>query len=152
MITFKLEGVPNLQAQLKELGAELAQNTLRAAARKAFEPVLAAAVAKVPVDTGNLRQSIKIGSSKPKGGETVIAVGLVVANNAGKGRRTKDNSAGGAKDPYYWRFVEKGTRKKDARPFLRPALDGNADRVIDQFSKELAKAIDKAVKKRAGKK
>ena len=58
---------------------------------------------------------------------------------------------GGAKDPqtgdpkatFHWRFIEFGTSKIAARPFMRPALAENAQKVSDTFTAELRKAVDR---------
>lgn len=149
----KIEGLAELQAKLQDLGAELGQKILRTAARRAFKPVLDAAKGKAPVDTGNLRDAIKIASVKPKAGDTVVAVGLIVTNNAPKGRVTSEQIESGApRDPYYWIFAERGKSGQAAKPFLRPALDGNSEQVLSNLKKELEAAIQRAVKRKRGKK
>ena len=58
---------------------------------------------------------------------------------------------GGAKDPktgdpratFHWRFLEFGTSKMAARPFMRPSLAENAQKVSDTFTAELRKAVDR---------
>jgi len=152
LVGFKLSGMEDLQSQLLELGAETGVKALAAAARKAFAPVLAAAQSMVPAYSGALRASLKLAVKKPKsGGDTVVMVGLRISG-------AKD-SAGGAllgKDELpperRWHFVEFGTAKMAAHPFLRPALDQNAGAVLDSLKVELQKSIAKALKKRgAGK-
>lgn len=44
-------------------------------------------------------------------------------------------------DAYYWLFVEFGTAKMPARPFLRPAFEASKERAVDTFSDELRKAV-----------
>lgn len=53
-------------------------------------------------------------------------------------------------DPYYWPFVEFGTKKMAARPFLRPAFEAKKDEALRTFETTLAKAIDKANQKVRG--
>jgi HK97 gp10 family phage protein len=100
------------------------------------------------VSTGNLRDSIKLATTKPKQGDTLVAAGLVLVNKARKGRvTTEQRSTGAQKDPYYWRFVEFGTVSQEARPFLRPAMDPRANEVLEGLATELRKGIERAVKK-----
>jgi HK97 gp10 family phage protein len=54
---------------------------------------------------------------------------------------------GGVTAPH-WRFVELGTKKMPARPFMRPALEENIGRVIDEFAKELDVQIKKQLQYR----
>lgn len=158
-IDLTLKGMDGLHAALMDLGAKTAVSALRAAGRKSFRPVLEAARARAPVDTGVLRDSIVIGSQKLDGDESgagVVAVGLRVKKT--KNTRTKGargaaagllRSApligGGAKRDASWRwhFVEKGTVNMAARPFLRPALDGQAQTVVDNLATELRAQIEK---------
>lgn len=46
---------------------------------------------------------------------------------------------------YYWRFLEFGTKKMKAQPFMRPALAENVETVIDTVANELSSNIDKLV-------
>lgn len=150
----KLEGLKALQAQLEELGSVGGQKVLARVARKAFVPVLEAAKAKAPVDTGLLREAIKLGVAKPKSGRAVVAVGLVITKGKhGKLRKHMTKAARKqsiATDPSArWHFVEKGTAKMPAKPFLRPALEENEARVVETFRDELDKAIKRALKRKA---
>jgi HK97 gp10 family phage protein len=146
-VTVSVRGLRDLQAQLTELGAEVAQKTLAKAARKAFLPVLEAAVAKVPVDTGLTRDNIKIMVSKPRQGDSVVVVGLRIAK--APPRQRADGSVASSPD-WRWHFIELGTKSVPARPFLRPALDQNADQVVSGLKVELEKAIAQVLRKRAG--
>jgi len=52
---------------------------------------------------------------------------------------------GGAKKnketPFYWRMHEFGTKNMPARPFMQPALEGNAQQVLDAVAEQLRKAL-----------
>ncbi len=156
--TFKLKGVAELQDQLTEiLGVELGVKALAVAARKAFAPVLETAKSLVPVDSGALRDSLKLTVKKNGGGDTVIMVGLKISGPA----RPKGIDAiaakyaghfgggEGLKPARRWHWIELGTAKRSAHPFLRPALDQNAQEVLDLLRTELAAQIEKALRKRA---
>lgn len=51
----------------------------------------------------------------------------------------------------HWRLLEFGTENMRAQPFMRPAADSSIDEVVNTFTTEYEKSIDRAVK-RAGKK
>lgn len=142
MIAFKLEGLEALKGQLEELEVQTAERALRRAARKAFEPVLATAQSLVPKRTGLLRDSIRVQVGRPNGGEAVVQVGLRLA--AAKGE-------GGLPPSARWHFVELGTAHMPAEPFLRPALDQNAQQVVDILRDEVAKGIARALRRQRGK-
>ena len=142
-MSFKVEGLRELKGQLEALGYELAQKATAQAIRKAFRPVLDAAQARVPVDTGILRESIKQAVKKLPDS---VVTGLRIAPIKGAqklGRRTLSAH-------WRWHFVEKGTVKMAAKPFLRPALDANAQAVLRILTEELAKAVKRAAKRKAG--
>jgi HK97 gp10 family phage protein len=47
---------------------------------------------------------------------------------------------------YYWRFLEFGTSKMAAKPFMRPALEGNINTASDAITTKLNTAIDQLAK------
>lgn len=147
------DGLKDLEKELVALGANEGRKVLTRAARKAFAPVLEAAKANAPVDTGLLRDNIVIATEKPKDGESVVNVGLRVKKSKEK-RTSKYRSPNAQRSAAYqsphwrWHFIEGGTSSHPARPFLRPALDANADKVLANLNAELRKAIDSVLKKR----
>lgn len=50
-------------------------------------------------------------------------------------------------DTFYWRFVEFGTERTHAKPFLRPALEQNIQAATDEFILQYDKAIDRALRR-----
>ena len=51
---------------------------------------------------------------------------------------------GPGKDVWYGKFPELGTSRMSARPYLRPALDENKDKINEAIRKELSKVIEGA--------
>jgi HK97 gp10 family phage protein len=142
LVEMNVQGLDALQDQLLELGAELALKTLAQAARKAFAPVLEAAKSGVPIWSGALRDAIKLTVKKPAEGDAVVVVGLYVGKDAGY-------KTGELPPERRWHFIELGTSKYAAHPFLRPALDGQASEVLDALKEEIAAAIERAVARKA---
>lgn len=147
----KLKGLEGLKKQLQQLGEETQPKVLRSALREAFKPVLEAAQAKVPVDSGELRAGIALATAKTKDGG--VAAGLVISSNtsglkqarmaaAAFGEAQQDGAPGRR-----WHLTELGTKHSPAQPFLRPALDENAQAVVDGFAKSLRKKIRRALKR-----
>lgn len=169
--TLRITGMKELQARLRAMENEaLSVKVLAAAAAQAFEPVLRDARAKVPKDTGLLHDSLEITVKKnPKDSDAVLRVGLKVATGKGGGRadvrraaqaaymagkdakgilRSKKNAS--RKSAHWrWHFVELGTAKMRATPFLRPALEKNSKQVLAAFKTALAIEIANAMRKRA---
>ncbi len=151
MILFKVDGFKQLRRQLDDMKNQaLAAKVLGAAMRKAFAPVLEAARAMVPIDEGLLRESLSLTLRRSKRDDT-IQVGLRI----GGGVRAKQAAAAGAAfgsaadvpPARRWHFIEFGTANMAAHPFLRPALDSNAARVLELLKSELAAGIVKAARK-----
>jgi HK97 gp10 family phage protein len=147
------DGLKDLEKELVALGANEGRKVLTRAARNAFAPVLEAAKANVPVDTGLTRDNIIIATEKPKEGESVVNVGLRIKKakeiRLSKHGMTKDGTYRMSTSPHWrWHFIEGGTSTTPARPFLRPALDSNADKVTASLNGELRKVIDGVLKKR----
>lgn len=155
--SLQAHGLKELQAQLMGLGAQLAGKTLAIAARKAFKPVLETARALVPVDSGELRDSLKVAVVKPKGGnDLVVSVGILIGKGRGSRQARLAAAAFGEGQSKRlpaarrWHFIELGTSDFAPHPFLRPALDRNANAVVAALKVELAKEIARAVRKRRG--
>jgi HK97 gp10 family phage protein len=142
------EGLRDIEKELVALGANEGRKTLTRAARKAFAPVLEAAQANAPVDTGLLKEHIVIATQKPKDGDSVVNVGLRV-EKAKAGAPGSTRSLDYQSPHWRWHFIEGGTSTQAARPFLRPALDANAETVVGNLRGELRKAIDRVLKRRA---
>lgn len=150
MITLQATGFKELHAQLEELGAEMGAKVLRVAARKAFLPVYDAAhrYGLRSMDTGALLDAIKLQVIRPKSGDEIVVVGIKIS---GKMARSVERSRGlKHRNPSRrWHFVEFGTVKMAAKPFLRPAIEGNAALVVSILKDELVKGIKRAVRKKA---
>lgn len=137
-VDIQVSGGAELQAKLRKLDLALQKKIVRKALRKAWRPVLAATIAKVPVDTGALRAGIKLRALKARKGNFGVQVMLP--------RRDEldiDNSS-----PWYYpAILEYGHENAAPRPFLRPAFDENRDRALNIFADEVSKGITAAAHK-----
>lgn len=118
---------------------------LRKVLGTSVNPTVKAAQAKAPVDMGILAKSMgKIQMRRAK------FVSLVVGprvKGAFKGSRDKKLNKGG----WYGYFVEFGTSKQKAQPFMRPAYEGTKKAVETRFFKFMATKFEKEVKRLAKK-
>lgn len=164
---FKIEGMDDFMKKLDVLTDRKSVNRkARSAARKAMQLVqMAAMVGASRIDDPDTRESIKenivIRNGKSRDLNTVIMkVGVLggaknYANskdNVRKGRAGKEYfTAGSSKNPggdtFYWRYLEFGTSRFPAVPFLRPALSANIEWVTSEFNKHFMKSIETAIKK-----
>lgn len=60
-----------------------------------------------------------------------------------------DHGTRDTKDAFHWRFVEYGTEKMPARPFIKPAADEIDRRIEFEMASEVEKQVLKEFKKRA---
>lgn len=136
-----------IDAVFSELNKGLQNRVLSYATREAARPVLAKAKSLVPVRTGNLRRSLAIRAMKRTRRRKYIRGVLVT---------TRDGMFKG--EQFYGGFVEFGTKRARAKPFLRPAVDAEAGRarlifrhaIQEGLSREAARASKRARVKQYG--
>ena len=49
--------------------------------------------------------------------------------------------------PFWWRFVEFGTAKMAAKPFMRPAFDVSSQQALSLITNKLAAEVEKEAAK-----
>lgn len=130
---FQVLGLKELDAYLQTLPAKVEAKVLRGAVRAGSNVMAAEARARAPilkeeVDNrvpGALKKSIRIMS-------TVVRNGTVLGGvAAGGGAKVKRGGIRGMADAFYAKFVEFGTVKMPAIPFMRPAIDTRAPAAVE---------------------
>ena len=153
-VDFKLEGMDDFMRNLDVIKDRKAVNKrARAAARKAMQLVQFAAKVGAsriddPLTRENITENIVIRNGKSRDLNTVrMRVGVLggAAVNAKTDRAKLAALPGG--ETVYWRYIEFGTSKVPATPFMRPALAENIQVVTDEFNKHFMKSIENAIKK-----
>lgn len=150
--TVSVQGLGELQADFdrlaKSVGNKVVRDAVMAGARIARDKVRNTA----PVRTGKLKKNIaavRLKQADTPGGATA---GIRVKRPAGKqakalkrpgkkGRTSKTDYDA----PFYWKFLELGTSKMRAHPFIRPAWDGNLTQIEKAVTDKLAEGIDNAI-------
>ena len=136
MIKVRLEGIEELKKIFKQLDREVKKQIYEKAVQEGAEMVVQTAKAKVPVDTGALKESIKIIESKAGEKGSFSKVGSDIAIHK---RDAVTRQAHG----YYSFFTEYGTSRMPARPFIRPALDENSQKIKDKFIEVLKSEVER---------
>ena len=103
-ITVSLAGMAALERKFKQLAEAARGEILAKAVEEASRIMVAKAKELAPVRTGNLRGRIR--SARPRIGAYGASGGVEVGEGA-----------------FYWKFIEWGTKKRSAKPFLRPAFE-----------------------------
>lgn len=130
-----LEGVGDLEAAIKRMSEDVQGETLRKAAAAGAEITRDVASQLAP-------RSVDGSHGNPPG---FLAEHIEAEV---KFTRTQDKAevhVGMHKDAWYGRLQETGTQFQPAQPFLRPALDGTKDDVVDEIRDQLRAAILKAI-------
>ena len=120
-----------LNQRLKELNEKIGKAAVRKAARKAMTPVRDQVQANAPFDAStqhHIKNNVAL-VTKWRGNDFYARVGI-----RGGAKKNPDT-------PFYFRMVEFGTKHQPARPFMQPALEGNAQEILDTLAEELKKAI-----------
>jgi HK97 gp10 family phage protein len=129
-VTVQVEGLTELNQTLLDLGDKVAKQFLRKAGKVASDLFVQAAKQRAPVlkkptrqrQAGTLRDSIIAKVSLRQGKGLVVRVGP-------------------DKKVFYARFVEFGTSKMPAKPYMRPAWDGEKDAALNAFAESLKAQI-----------
>ena len=127
-------GAENVKRLLRELGSALSKPVLQKNLREAAQPIADEARNLVPKKTGELTKSITV-ENAPTDDNTQDAAVLV-------GIKTGKGFAG-------WRahFIEFGTSKMAARPFMRPAYDTKIGECRNLIEQKLGTVLAKVIKK-----
>lgn len=80
-------------------------------------------------------------------GDLAFRVGVLGGARISKSRPKGTEPVGPGGDTRYWAYVEFGTEKTAAQPFMTPALEQNLQEVVSTFQINLEKGIDRAMKK-----
>jgi HK97 gp10 family phage protein len=137
---FKIEGMDQVVKAIKALDRKDAKKVWRRGLRNALKPTLKAAKEEAPVDTGALRDAIKIQSVKTRN-KNEIAVCVSPSKKAFVG------------DYFYANIVEggfvhyKSKKPVPANPYMERAYDRTKDKVIENAKAELEKSLAKFLKK-----
>lgn len=155
----KVTGLKELQYALNQLPKEIQARPLRSAVSAAAKVIADDVKVDVPVDTGTLKSAVYRYRSRRNSttGRETFFVGIRggkaryanTARNRSKGLVGKTYKTQG--EAFYWRFLEFGTNKMPARPFLRPAFEANKQKAVEVMKERLAKAIQDQAKKLAKK-
>jgi len=143
----RIEGLDNLKRKLAEVPKAMRKRVLRNALAAGAREVRDVAKRNAPVMTlgtslkapyrkpGTVKQAIRVRTSKAdrRAGDVGVFVNVRPAKSGQRGAKNPN-------DPFYWRFLEFGTRKMPARPFLQRATSA-LPKALTIFQERIAKWI-----------
>lgn len=128
-----ISGLEPLLKKLKTLEPKIAKKVLRQSLRAGAKIIQTAAKAKAPVKSGQLRKAIKVRAQKRTRRGT-IGVNVSVGE--------KDFAG----EVFYGSFIEFGSSKMPARPFMKPAFQENKAAALQVIQDGIAAGIEEAAK------
>ena len=154
--TIQLTGFTELAAALRELPQRVAKNALRAAVNAGASVIKKQVVQNAPEDTGLLKKEIYQKQIREKSGDFrqtyfvgVRTYKMKYANTRANRRKSRVTQAGESLKTYdinaafYWRYVEFGTSKMTAKPFIRPAFEAKKEDAVEAIRTKLDERIQK---------
>lgn len=119
----EVEGAEEVVELLQSM-EDAAIGILDKAAKAGADIAISDAKRRCPVKTGNLRDSLEFYKEKS-------------SKNTRAGYQVRPGKKG-----WYGKFIEFGTSKRPARPFLRPALDNNRNQIEAEVRRTIQKELE----------
>lgn len=149
-VDLNVQGMDQLKRKLDQLSnPKKAKQIARKAGRQAMNLVRDAARANAKaIDDPETREKIHKnivtqGGKSRNSNEVVIRVG--VRGGAGRNQHSVSTAGLSGGDTRHFRYIEFGTSKIPATPFLRPSLSQNLDKVTTKFVQVFDAEITKAL-------
>lgn len=139
-------GMLDLDRELELLSKAESRTVLRQAVRAGAAVIQTEARSRAPERTGKLKRNIIIANGK--GDATQASAGIRVRGTNPSGTNSDNTKkAIRSNNSFYWRFIELGTSKFPAVPFIRPAFDSTVDSAARATIDSATQAIDEVLAK-----
>lgn len=149
----ELKGVDELARALKDLPEKIRRRAVRRALVIAARIIRDDAKARAPVlqiptpyrNRGTVKRRISVRASKfdRRRGDEGVFINVRPIRGSAQIKRFGKAGAKNPNDPFYWRFLEFGTKFMQARPFLGPAARSKGEEAIRKFMAEAIPQIEK---------
>jgi len=135
---FEITGIEKFRKMTKDLAPRQARNLARATVQGVATEVAKQMRKKAPKDDGTLRKAIKARRRKMQGDVAMSDVRI-------------EHGKGSKNDAWYWHFIEFGTQKNSAQPFIQPTVAAVEPQLPGIFAREFGKKLEKALAREAKK-
>ena len=158
-MTVEVQGLRELNAALRQLPQKVEKRVLDAALKAGAAPIAADASRRAPVlqepdprrKPGTVRDAVKATSRRETEGHSALVVvkprRLTRAQISLFKAKSGQSGANNPEDPWYWWFIEFGTRFQAARPFLRPAFEARKNEAVRLIHERLGRRLRTAWEK-----
>lgn len=153
-----MNGVEELSKKLEGLKYDMIKRGGRFALRKAAQVIRDQAKQNArgiddPETSASIYKNITErwnGKLASRTGDLAFRVGVLGGARISKKAPKGSEPGGPGGDTRYWAYVEFGTERAAAHPFMVPAMEQSAQAAADKFIVEYGKALDRALKKAGG--
>jgi len=161
MASLHVLGMKQVGEALKALPEKIKDKVAAKSVMEGSKVIQKAVQQLVPVDSGLLKDSIRVARRRknvPK--EMIQYVVFVRGTQSSSGRRNTMKTQRGSKKgpnmnrtatqvnlPYYWYFLEFGTSKMSKRPFMVPAFASSAQDALNRTRDYARQRIEKEIAK-----
>ncbi|MBY6900384.1 hypothetical protein CF055_10490 [Clostridium botulinum] len=125
MASMELDGLDELIRKVQDMG-KAGVRVENAALKKAGELIVEEAKNNVPVKTEKLKKGLKVSGVRKKNGNKFVLAGIQKGDNS---------------KIFYGKFLEFGTSKMKARPFMGPAYESKKEEAKEVIKEELRKGL-----------
>ncbi|AKC63166.1 HK97-gp10 family putative phage morphogenesis protein [Clostridium tepidum] len=125
MASMELDGLDELIRKVQDMG-KAGVRVENAALKKAGELIVEEAKNNVPVKTEKLKKGLKVSGVRKKGGNKFVLAGIQKGDNS---------------KIFYGKFLEFGTSKMKAQPFMGPAYESKKEEAKEIIKDELRKGL-----------
>lgn len=135
----------DVERALDRLGAAMGEAALRAAGFAGADVIRDEVLQYAPVRTGQLKTDVLVKRMEEKSDGNLRQTYLITVrsgrrkytNNRRNRQKNRTGKAYAVTAAFYWRFIEFGTSKMAARPFMRPAFEASKQTARDAIKDKL---------------
>ena len=146
MMKYQMSGFAEIEGWLQALPGKIGENALRSAANAGATLIKDEVVLRAPRRSGRLARAVYQKHIDERSGETNQTYFVGVR----QGTKTAEGKKDLANDAFYWRFVEYGTSRSPASPFIRPSFEARSQDAVavmrDRLRERVAEAIAEMVR------
>ncbi|EAA2042786.1 HK97 gp10 family phage protein [Salmonella enterica subsp. enterica serovar Lome] len=149
MIDFSLDfsGLNDIAKDLELLSKAETNKVLRDSTRAGAEVVRREVVSTAPVRTGKTKRNVVVITQKARRRGEISSGVHIRGVNPETGSSDNTMKKDDPNNAFYWRFVELGTSKMAAKPFVRPSFDAKVDEAAKVAIDRMNLAIDTVLAK-----